>query len=87
MKLPIVNHLIVHPVGTNYKLISVVYISEEILMTDNAIWWSPEGKHFLYAVFNDTVVQRYDLAYYGDPSNQYLDNKRLSYPKVNINIK
>ena len=37
----------------------------------------------MYAVFNDTVVKRYDLAYYGEPNQQYLDNKRLSYPKVN----
>ena len=53
-----------------------------MLQTDHAIWWSPSGKHFLYAVFNDTPVTRYDLVYYGDPTDQYVDNKRLSYPKV-----
>ena len=70
----------------NYAVLILCFIffSEEILMTNNALWWSPTGKHFLYAVFNDTAVRRYDLTYYGEPSNQYLDNKRLSYPKVSL---
>ena len=75
-----------HIVGNHISrlILCFIFLSEEILMTNNALWWSPTGKHFLYAVFNDTAVRRYDLTYYGEPSNQYLDNKRLSYPKVSF---
>lgn len=57
--------------------------TEEVLSQDNAIWWAPDGNHFLFASFNDSLIGLYDLTYYGDMKNQYVENKRLLYPKVN----
>lgn len=55
---------------------------EEIIQTNNAIWWSPTGRYFLYAVFNDSEVRRFDLTYYGEPNQQYLDSHPIAYPKA-----
>ncbi|XP_053385534.1 dipeptidyl peptidase 4-like isoform X2 [Mercenaria mercenaria] len=55
---------------------------EEILYKDNAIWWSPDGHYFVYASFNDSQVGLFDLTYYGDLKNQYVENKKLLYPKA-----
>ncbi|XP_052812191.1 dipeptidyl peptidase 4-like isoform X2 [Mya arenaria] len=55
---------------------------EEVLSIDNAIWWSPDGGHFLYASFNDSQIGLYDLTYYGPLTQQYVTNKRLLYPKA-----
>ncbi|XP_076088367.1 dipeptidyl peptidase 4-like isoform X6 [Mytilus galloprovincialis] len=54
---------------------------EEILMSDSAIWWSQEATHILYAQFNDTGVKKYMYPYYGDPTNEYGEMKRIAYPK------
>ncbi|XP_060571687.1 dipeptidyl peptidase 4-like isoform X1 [Ruditapes philippinarum] len=55
---------------------------EEILFTDNAIWWSPSGHYFAFASFNDSEIGLFDLTYYGDLKNQYVENKKLLYPKA-----
>ncbi|KAK3082641.1 hypothetical protein FSP39_001205, partial [Pinctada imbricata] len=54
---------------------------EEILGTDHALWWSPDGRFLLYAVFNDSHVRKYYYPYYGDMRSQYGDEKWISYPK------
>ncbi len=33
-----------------------IYITEEILASSSAVWFSPTGQHLLYAVFNDSQV-------------------------------
>ncbi|KAL4217433.1 Inactive dipeptidyl peptidase 10 [Mactra antiquata] len=55
---------------------------EEIIMSDNAIWWSPDSHYFLYASFNDSMIGLYDLTYYGAMTNVYVTNKKLLYPKA-----
>lgn len=55
---------------------------EEVLFTDHAIWWAPDGRHFLFASFNDSQIGLYDLTYYGEMTEQYVQNKRLLYPKA-----
>lgn len=57
-------------------------LSEEILGQDNAIWWSPDGQYFLFASFNDTDIGRYHLTYYGDMTEEYVEDRKLLYPKV-----
>ena len=60
----------------------IVFILEEVLATNYAMWWAPDGEHILYAVFNDSIVRDFDFPYYGDPSNAYTDIKSIAYPKV-----
>lgn len=54
---------------------------EEVLMSDNAIWWSPDGSGIIYASFDDTEVRKYDMTIYGPLKRQYVENKRLPYPR------
>lgn len=55
---------------------------EEILGTDHALWFSPSGSHLLYAVFNDTEVQKYTFPYYGSSSSVYTEQHQIHYPKA-----
>ena len=40
------------------------------------------GHYFAFASFNDSQIGLFDLTYYGDLRNQYVENKKLLYPKV-----
>ena len=61
-------------------------ILEEVLASNYAMWWAPDGEHILYAVFNDSVVRDFNFPYYGDPSNAYTDIISIAYPKVSCCI-
>jgi dipeptidyl-peptidase 4 len=70
----------------NYKLLKIyngipdwVY-EEEVLSTDAATWFSPNGNHFAFAQFNDTKVKEAVYDVYGD--KQYPEEVHLRYPKV-----
>ncbi|XP_053385906.1 dipeptidyl peptidase 4-like isoform X1 [Mercenaria mercenaria] len=54
---------------------------EEILSSDNALWFSPEGTYLLYAAFDDRDVYSYELSIYGDMAQTYVMSKILPYPK------
>ncbi|KAL5005835.1 hypothetical protein ScPMuIL_016993 [Solemya velum] len=54
---------------------------EEILMSDHAIWWSPQGTYIVYASFNDLDVPKYYFPHYGNMDNIYGDQKHIPYPK------
>ena len=58
------------------------FITEEILSTDHALWWSPDGQYILYAVFNDSNVRKFSFPYYGDMRNQYGEERKIAYPKA-----
>jgi len=60
----------------------IFLITEEILHTHIAHWWSPQGSYIAYLQFNDTLVPKYRFPYYGDGKNIYGDIEELSYPKV-----
>ena len=64
----------------------IVFISEEILQSDNAIWFAPDGNHLLYARFDDTHVQTYEMTLYGDMADKYVFNRHLKYPKVSKKV-
>ncbi|KAG8195528.1 hypothetical protein JTE90_019516 [Oedothorax gibbosus] len=58
---------------------------EEVLGTNNAIWWSEDGKKLSFVCFNDTDVGVLQYPHYGDPdvvSNVYPELKKLRYPKA-----
>ena len=65
-----------------FVFVKIMLILEEVLATNYAMWWAPDGEHILYAVFNDSVVRDFDFPYYGDPSNAYTDIISIAYPKV-----
>lgn len=60
----------------------IVFILEEVLATNYAMWWAPDGEHIAYAVFNDSVVRDFNFPFYGDLSNVYTDIISIAYPKV-----
>ena len=66
----------------HFVFVKIMLILEEVLATNYAMWWAPDGEHILYAVFNDSVVRDFDFPYYGDPSNAYTDIISIAYPKV-----
>ncbi|KAG7191658.1 uncharacterized protein KQ657_002927 [Scheffersomyces spartinae] len=59
---------------------------EEILATDNAIWWSPKGDRLAYLRFNITQVPEFDLSYYiedhGIKVDTYPSVKKFKYAKA-----
>ncbi|ESO99209.1 hypothetical protein LOTGIDRAFT_226274 [Lottia gigantea] len=65
---------------------------EEILSTDNAMWWSPNATFVAYAVINDTRVPKYYYQIYGNLDSAYGELASIAYPKPGfpnptINIK
>lgn len=59
-----------------------VFNLEEVLATNYAMWWAPDGEHLAYAVFNDSVVRDFNFPFYGDFDNIYTDIVSIAYPKV-----
>lgn len=60
----------------------IIFILEEVLATNYALWWAPDGEHIVYAVFNDSVVEDYNFPFYGSINNVYTDIISIAYPKV-----
>ncbi|XP_055942974.1 inactive dipeptidyl peptidase 10-like isoform X1 [Argiope bruennichi] len=61
---------------------------EEILQSNNAIWWSDDGTKIAYACFNDSAVDFINLPKYGDyhdVTNLYPQFRRFRYPKAGRN--
>ncbi|XP_072435566.1 dipeptidyl peptidase 4 isoform X3 [Chiloscyllium punctatum] len=53
---------------------------EEMLSSNNALWWSPNGIFFAYGEFNDTHVPLIEYSFYGD--GQYPETIHIPYPKA-----
>ncbi|KAK3083443.1 hypothetical protein FSP39_022859 [Pinctada imbricata] len=68
--------------GIIYNGIPDWVYEEEVLGTDHALWWSPNGRHILYAHFNDTMVKDYYYPIYGAMDNSYGEAIKLRYPKA-----
>lgn len=66
--------------GVVYNGIPDWVYEEEVLSTDAATWFSPNGNHFAFAQFNDENVKEAVYDIYGD--NQYPEEVHLRYPKV-----
>lgn len=64
----------------------MLYVVEEILNHNTALWLSDDGHMLLYACFNDTLVQELRFPWYGVAEERlqlYPDMRSLRYPKVN----
>lgn len=60
---------------------------EEVLASNKAIWFSPDGSRFAYASYNDSQVPIVTLPYYGRPGEllfQYTRAVNIRYPKVSL---
>ncbi|XP_044266873.1 venom dipeptidyl peptidase 4-like isoform X2 [Tribolium madens] len=58
---------------------------EEVLGTGSALWFSPDGKQFAFASFDDTQVKNFTYFTYGVPgdlTSQYPQKVTIKYPKV-----
>ena len=66
----------------SYHMYSDHVIVEEVLATNYAMWWAPDGEHILYAAFNDSVVRDFNFPFYGEYDNVYTDIVSIAYPKV-----
>ena len=56
-------------------------VSEEILHTRKALWFSPSGSQLLYAQFNDSLVDEVPITRYGMDAH-YPSLTMVRYPKV-----
>ena len=63
-----------------------LFITEEVLSADFALWWSGDSQRLLFASFNDTLVGIFEFPIYGPPEDQYTDIEAISYPKVSFVI-
>lgn len=60
---------------------------EEVLESDTALWWSPNGEYLAYLKSNDSQVPEFPIPYfvYNDYNNSYPDLLKLKYPKAGYN--
>ena len=59
-------------------------VSEEILKSNSALWWSTDSLYVAYLEINDSNVPVYHYPEYGAYGNIYGDIKDMPYPKVRI---
>lgn len=55
---------------------------EEVLGSDAASWFSPDGTKLAYIRFDDTHVKEATYDLYGEGDQQYPNEVHLRYPKV-----
>lgn len=59
-----------------------MFVTEEILHSNRALWWNADGSLLVYGRFDDRDVTRYSMTLYGSADKKYVENRRLPYPKV-----
>ena len=62
-------------------------VTEEVLKSNSAHWWSASGEFIAYAMFDDRNVPMYNFQRFGLGTNIYSDIDGLSYPKVTLQLK
>ncbi|KAJ3071201.1 hypothetical protein HDU98_005683 [Podochytrium sp. JEL0797] len=62
---------------------------EEVLITNDAMWFSPDASHLAYLKFNDANVPTYKVQLFfhesGGPGQQYPEDLSIKYPKAGTN--
>uniref|UniRef100_A0A1Y1KXZ8 Venom dipeptidyl peptidase 4 n=1 Tax=Photinus pyralis TaxID=7054 RepID=A0A1Y1KXZ8_PHOPY len=72
-------------IGNVYNGVPDWVYEEEVLSTNQALWFSPDGKKLAYGKFTDTAVKIMTLPVYGEPGNldfQYTKAVQVRYPKA-----
>ncbi|CAI2041884.1 hypothetical protein SEUBUCD646_0H02550 [Saccharomyces eubayanus] len=54
---------------------------EEVLASDQAIWWAPDDSKAVFARFNDTGVEDIQLNHYTNTKEPYLSSSKIKYSK------
>ncbi|XP_063242355.1 venom dipeptidyl peptidase 4 [Bacillus rossius redtenbacheri] len=70
--------------GVVYNGIPDWVYEEEVLSSNKALWFSPDGQYLAYATFNDSATRVMTIPYYGLPGTllyQYPRTVPLRYPK------
>ncbi|XP_073988549.1 dipeptidyl peptidase 4 omega isoform X3 [Rhodnius prolixus] len=70
--------------GTIYNGVPDWVYEEEILESNKALWFSPDGAHLVFATFNDSRTPVMNIPYYGAPGDlryQYTQAVNIRYPK------
>ncbi|KAK4880204.1 hypothetical protein RN001_008350 [Aquatica leii] len=71
-------------IGNVYNGVPDWVYEEEVLSTNQALWFSPDGKKLAYGKFTDTKVKIMTLPVYGEPGSlefQYTRAVQVRYPK------
>ncbi|KAK3791198.1 hypothetical protein RRG08_047106 [Elysia crispata] len=68
--------------GLRYNGVPDWVYEEEVLASNNAIWWSTESSHILYATFDDSPVPTFYFPEYGKLSEAYTEQYKIAYPKA-----
>ena len=70
--------------GSRYLTVLMIlcWYTEEVLATNYALWWSPDGQQLLYLSLNDTLVTEFMFPIYGLSTNRYTEIDAIAYPKV-----
>ncbi|KAF5298439.1 hypothetical protein FQR65_LT01218 [Abscondita terminalis] len=75
-------------IGNIYNGVPDWVYEEEVLSTNQALWFSPDGKKLAYGKFVDTKVKIMTLPVYGEPGSlefQYTKAVQVRYPKPGTN--
>ncbi|KAM7448243.1 hypothetical protein ABFA07_003655 [Porites harrisoni] len=70
--------------GVEHKIFNGVpdwVYQEEVLNSDHALYFSPDGQFLAYIQFNDSKVNWYQFPWYGDRKNAYTTIRKIAYPK------
>lgn len=64
-----------------------MFVAEEILGDDHAIWMTDDGYLMLYASFNDSMVKEHTFSWYGMDKNSWYnsdenENRAFLYPEI-----
>lgn len=68
--------------GVIYNGVPDWVYEEEVLGTDAASWFSPDGKNLAFVRFDDELVKEAVYDIYGEGDRQYPEEVHLRYPKV-----
>ncbi|KAL7632657.1 UNVERIFIED_CONTAM: hypothetical protein RMT77_017036 [Armadillidium vulgare] len=75
-------------IGTVFNAIPDWVYEEEIINSNSALWFAPDGSKLAFATFNDTDVDTMNFPLYGrpgDPNFQYPLQQSIKYPKPGRN--
>lgn len=55
--------------------------TEDVTLSNKAMWFSPDGRYLVFAQSNDTQVKWFPYMWYGENAEIYTTVKKIAYPK------
>jgi len=56
-------------------------LTEEVLNSDHALYFSKDGKYLTYVQFDDSDVKDFVFSWFGPASEEYITQHKIAYPK------